>query len=385
MPKAGECGASLPWPGRWGSEEPIPTELTTQICNRRRRGLDVSHHAQRLLCQKSSLARHREWVPQDGCASHPRLADALASLSPQARTLWIVGDSLSYQFFFEMVCRLQRELGSEAPDGAILGSLTTISQQRVGEALPLNWYKPSWAWRSAPREVRMGRYVLCTNLSDKSLPERFIRMPRRICFLPAGCWLWTDPKSLVTVAAALERVRNLNRTTATDVAVVNAGAWYMGHGQKGETAHLHEIRELVTLVGSHRANLPRIFWRETFATHFDNPGGVWDQEGINTTSLQNIPTRCVEWQKGWTKPAVLERVLEKLQSRKEIEVLQVWDSTRNLEGLHVVNRAQDYIAGNPVDCLHFCLFSGVEDHVMDAVARKLLASSGHRRKWTNRS
>ena len=171
------------------------------------------------------------------------------------------------------------------------------------------------------------------------------------------------------MTTALERAIQLNQTTANDVAIVNTGAWYMGHGERADTAHLQEVQGFAALMSRKLPRMPRVIWRETYASHFDSTDGVFQSTALTRSGIR--PT-CTEWN-GWEKPRVLQRVHRLLRASEGVELLPLWEATRDLAALHAQTDALHYNTGDAADCLHFCLFSGIEDAVMDAVAETLHA------------
>ena len=191
-----------------------------------------------------------------------------------------------------------------------------------------------------------------------------------------------------TVSGALRRIVVRNITRSTDIALINSGSWYMGQVSCGsgglyirdcDAAQAADAQAIVSLAASHAAGVPTLLWRETYASHFDTPTGIYDGAAHDQLRLfvrskgaagsKNLSlSRCKPLRTGATKPAVLANVSAILKERGSgVTVLDTWSLTRNLSvAMHAnnPNRGPDELAAP--DCLHFCSWIGVDETIVEA-------------------
>ena len=180
---------------------------------------------------------------------------------------------------------------------------------------------------------------------------------RRVCFLTA-----VGHHQSPSVARALVLLGQRGLTQSTDVAVVSPGAW----GGQNATHHTSVVDELVSLLERAPANLPRVLYLEPLAAHFASPEGWW-------RPTLPLPIKCAP-QRGTARPAsheaasaILLAASARVPPSRLALVEGVWEWTSRLP----VSVHPGIVAGRPTDCAHYCIWSGVSEALVDAVAAQL--------------
>ena len=308
------CDIAAEYLSAGGHWEPAPPGQT-QACS-----VSLHPRATRWICK--SRAKH--WRPRSirsqcvhGLAEGKRLQPQELLPSPQNATWWFVGDSTALSHAQAVACalpRVSRPDGTKAP----------------------TWTSPSFS--------------LMLDVRHRLLPQTTcLHLPysRRVCYIPAGA---RPHKTKTSVSWAVGRLFVLNLTNAADVLVLNAGAWYLGHGDAAAATHLSDVRSLAQTLfeaaggrfhGSDTNRyLPRTVWRETFAQHFDTPDGVYSPNVITRNCSRHDDGAAM------TKPMLLVKVRDALLAQ-DVEVLDGWELTRARQDAHTPSRVGD--------CTHFCI------------------------------
>ena len=342
-------------------------------------------------CSAARLqAEGLEWQSSSAeCSSQPTPTLASAMLLGKGhhrranRTLFIIGDSTQKQTADAAFCQIATELSADASRASPLFA--------KGAARNWQWRQPPWWWQTTPSDAYQKRLVSCAKADGASGGSV------RLCFIPTATLGRTvlQGRDAATVSLALRKlVARLNVTRRTDLALINSGSWYMGqvscaagglYIRNCDAAQAADAEAIVSLTASHAGVVPRLLWRETYATHFQTADGVFDGQANNELRLyvkskgaagnKSIAlTECKPLPSAAVKPLVLANVSAILRSAaphgasEALTVLDTWSPTRNLSVAthHVIRRGQDELA--PPDCTHFCQWVGVDEMVLGAVA-----------------
>ena len=312
---------------------------------------------------------------------HWRHRKARAQLN---RTLFIIGDSTQKQAADSAFCTIATELALDATHEA------PIFAKRAAQEW--QWRRPSWFWQTTPSDAFQKRLVSCATAFGLNSGSAASAGSVTLCFIPSAALGRSvlEGRDASTVSGALRRIVVRNITRSTDIALINSGSWYMGQVSCGsgglyirdcDAAQAADAQAIVSLAASHAAAVPTLLWRETYASHFDTPTGIYDGAAHDQLRLfvrskgaagsKNLSlSRCKPLRTGATKPAVLANVSAILKERGSgVTVLDTWSLTRNLSvAMHAnnPNRGPDELAAP--DCLHFCSWIGVDETIVEAVA-----------------
>jgi len=225
--------------------------------------------------------------------------------------LWMVGDSVSAQYFDEVACRAWAA-------GA------TVTEMPVSSSIQSSW--------NSCRSVRR------STLSFK------------MCFVQAGTQYSKDGSVLKTV----RKLDHLGQFHTGDVLVINEGVWFRNRLER-ESEHLQEISRVEALkVGNLQKRGVRVFWRETLATHFPTPHG--DVNGwwrIGRDANKSSPRECQPVE----SPELLATTnskINKILTAKNISIIPGFEVS-----LHARTVADHLGHKTPttrrwMDCVHLC-------------------------------
>lgn len=279
-----------------------------------------------------TLARQYDCRPPRGVQQHAvklvgcSWPDLYAVLSTHpGRKVFIIGDSMSYNFFTALRFRLH------------------------GEGRNVSDVQPPPAWmagvRIAGRDRRRGRRLQCLGPGTNAFVA---------CYMPAGT-LDGD-----TASTALRKLVKAKVLQATDVAIVNAGAWYWETRHAGlEAATAREVVDLARASGS-----PLVVWRESSATHFPTASGFFEE--------------AMRWAGTCTPPRTayppnlqaVARVVETQEAHARVLLLRTWNITNAVPALHVTG-----VTRRDRDCLHWCNLAGVQEGILQLLALRLHRAS----------
>lgn len=352
---------------------------------------------------------------------------------PFNRTLFILGDSTQKQAADSAFCQVAAELAADARRAEPLFNKASLDHWK--------WRQPPWFWHTTPSDAFQKRVVSCAAARDARGAGSI-----RLCFIPCATLGRSvlEGRDAATVSTALRRLITRNITRATDLALINSGSWYMGQQSCAsgglyirdcDAAQKADAAGVVQLAASFASTAPRLLWRETYATHFDTPDGVYDGNASDQLRLyarsrgasgsrDYANSRCRPLPPATAKPEVLVNVSSILTAamdgalstahnrgkhdaahagsrsstnrssssskssnthvaaadrngasaastsaarRGSIEWLDMWSNTRNISvAAHHERRADGDLA--PPDCLHFCMWLGIDEAVLAAVA-----------------
>jgi hypothetical protein len=285
-----------------------------------------------------------------------RLAYLLALAAESTRTIWFLGDSVTLAQAFLLSCRMSKlcSFGLSFHDGS-----TSM------------WHRPGWMWREDNRDTKNGRSAHCSLFliraarAPTQTQEANLSSTMRLCYIPAG------PRASFTetVAGALERLAHLNQTSSQDIAVLNDGSWYLNQNGAADQAHLQAVREVVELFNRWRSQeqLPTLIWRETLATHFPSSQGLYKPPGWP------VKENCMPLS-SFSPPQVLANVSQLIIAAK-LRFVHAWHKTRPLHAHH----DRKAIVAKSLDCLHYCLFTGGSDGVLEETVKEIV------RAWSTSS
>ena len=340
--------------GTWGNRSEAAAS-STLACT-----VGIHSRATRWICKS---VRAQLWTPrvqamgQTGERERPCVRDAnLCAVIPRNATLWFVGDSTALSHAQVTACACALPL--PAPH-AIGGSRD--GEQGIAKAP--EWTSPPFAKALDVRHARLAQTACIHHAA--------LRTSRRVCYIPAGA---TPHSTRSSVHRVIRRLLEMNLTTKSDLLVVNSGAWYLGHTAALAATHLADVRALVqTLADARRGRfhggkdgarhaLPRVFWREAFAQHFDTPDGLYSPADTTPSNAshggaarKHPSRRCSAWSgtagaTPRTKPALLAHVRELLLAAPGVGVLDGWELTRARADAHPPSRVGD--------CTHYCIVEG---------------------------
>ena len=317
--------------GSW-TLEPATDAAGPLACRLRRR----AHYS----CVNVSVVRWSSGTPHCGGRPPPLLGTHTGN-----RTLWIMGDSTSYEVFVEAGCRLEAEAD-----------------------VSIEWRSPRWAWPTTQPDARTGRIHTCGVATSRRAAAQLM-----LCFVPAGGTgrYHRDGRAYIYAYQALRRLVELNLTSANDVALVNEGAWLAADDEP--RFHFLAASLVAAVAAGDRARWPRVLYRECFAQHFPTEGGAYGR--ANRSNWDDWVT-CPPLAEGVQKPRALRNVSATLRhgGRRHVEVLDAWELTRPLAASHpgrssrVVATAGNVSASAALDCTHYCTWGGVNAALLDAVA-----------------
>ena len=181
---------------------------------------------------------------------------------------------------------------------------------------------------------------------------------RRICFLTA-----VGHHKSPSIAQALTLLGERRLTGATDIAIVSPGAWRV----ENATHHVGIVAELVRLLERAPSHLPRVVYMEPLAAHFETADGWWQP-------AMREPVRCAPLREGRRRaPPHAHQAAAALLGAARVPASRmavidgVWEWTSALTGVE----HPGVVLGKPTDCTHYCLWSGVSDALLDAIAAHL--------------
>ena len=334
----------------------------------------------RYICKEKQQAW--KWRPSAHCADPPPLTDLFAG-----RTLFVMGDSMQFEIFLEIGCRLQRE-------GARMVQMS----------------RPKWAWQTNLPDKANGRVHLCATFEPNSSA-----LHSRLCFVPVGTTGRYVPegRDKGTVATALTYMVGVNATRATDVVLANEGAWLKDVQLRDRTEALRRAVISGSPANSRHTSLwPLVVWRESYAQHFPTSTGAynatreWEAAELKTSG--EVHMACSHIPAPALKPQSLSNVTHTLShldggedsksadgtaSRARdvahpVVLIDGWSLTRDLPLAHPGHVALPASAHNGsntttgpaprsgfLDCTHICTFNGINEAIIDALSSHLSHTS----------
>lgn len=283
------------------------------------RGSAFDSYAQKYACWHKTFEASRKTV---SCApEETSLPNAMASTG--AHTVWFIGDSVLMQVAFVAGCLAYKSSGGAG----------------------WNWVRPAWASLFRRNEKAAGG-VNCASSPDSA---------HRMCFITA-----VGHHSSPTIAHALLSLGQRRLTRGTDVAFVTPGAWRVENASHQQGI----VQELLDLIKGSPPGLPRIVFSEPLAAHFPTPDGWW------AAGLEE-PVRCRALTHRRRPPAhaAVHQLLSRapLPSDRFAIADGMWAWSASMDSAHPGSAP-----GRPgTDCTHYCLFSGVAESIVRALARRL--------------
>jgi len=248
------------------------------------------------------------------------------------RTILICCDSLSMQFYTELVCNLHGSTRSK--------------------------YHIDWARLTGifgPQDCRYNTGDYChLNTAHVFYPEYNAHIK----------YIGTHLQNINGKAHGYNSLKDYQdygvlRNNQKDILLLNFGVHF-----HSKSAYVVPITALVNEYLENRSKLPHVIWRETSPQHFKNPDGLFSREG-----------RCVSYKdyEHFYHSNFYNRAIEEVfqQFNVDIPILRIYNSSKTEYFAHIdlQDRTDEkYLS----DCTHFCQPSGVLNHWVELFYNAIL-------------
>ena len=312
---AASSASYLRWPGRWTNRSSPPLNCFERS--------PFDAYARKYYCGARVA---RRWEPTGACGGEATRASLSSSLdAADVPTLWFIGDSVLMQAAYVAGCRLRAESGGRG----------------------WKWARPAWAPGIMPANEKAAGGVNCATSNSGR---------RRVCFLTA-----VGHHRSPSAARVLWLLVSSQLARSTDVVVVSPGAWRV----ENVTHQLGLVRELRALLERGLSGVPRVLYQEPLAAHFATLDGWWEPGLRQDLACAPLAHRASTSLPKAHAASVAEIGAARASASRLGIVEGAWAWSASISVDAHPGRSS---ASKPMDCTHYCLWSGVADAVVDALS-----------------